>query len=146
MNSVNLVGNLTRDPELRTTPSGQSVANLGIAVNDRKKTATGEWEDYAHFFNITCWGQLAENCAQYLTKGKKVGVSGKLEYRSWEQDGQKRSAVEITAFQIDFLTPKSESGVGGGGGSDEWRSAQPAATNRFVPAAASSSGDDDIPF
>lgn len=137
MNSVNIIGNLTRDPELRTTPGGTSVCSLGIAVNDRKPDGNGGWEEYAHFFNVTVWGQQGDLCAQYLAKGKKIAVSGKLEYRQWEaSDGSgKRSAVEIVAvpFGVTFLTPKGEGGSNGGGG------------NSFVPAAATYA-DDDIPF
>ena len=90
INSVVLVGNLTRDPELRHTPSGTAVTTLRIAVNDRVKRGE-EWQDAAYYFDVTVWGRDAENCAQYLAKGRPVGVQGKLTWREWDaQDGTKR--------------------------------------------------------
>lgn len=104
LNKVFLMGNLTRDPELRYTPSGAAVANLGLAVNRRFKNASGEWQDEASFFTVVVWGRQAENCAQYLTKGRPVLVEGRLQQRSWEtQDGQKRSVVEVVAENVQFL-------------------------------------------
>jgi single-strand DNA-binding protein len=124
MNSVNLIGNLTRDPELRTTPSGTSVASLRIAVNDRKPDSSGEWVDVPYYFDVTVWGRKAENAAQYLAKGNKVAVSGKLTWREWEaQDGTKRQSVEVNAFDLDFLTPRNSDGGGNGNGGG----------NQFVP-------------
>ena len=109
MNSVCIVGNLTADPELRHTPSGAAVCNMRIAYNDRRKDETGNWSDVPYYFNVTAWGNTAERCSEWLSKGKKIGVTGKLTWREWEsQDGTKRQAVEINAFQIDFLTPRSE--------------------------------------
>ena len=119
MNAVQIIGNLTRDPELRHTPSGTAVCSLRIAVNDRQKR-NEEWVEVPFYFDVTVWGKQGENCAQWLTKGKKIGVSGKLAWREWEaQDGSKRQAVEIVAAQfggVDFLTPKSGDGYGSGSG------------------------------
>jgi single-strand DNA-binding protein len=101
-NNVNIVGNLTRDPELRFTPSGQATASFGVAVNRRwQNRQTQEWEEATSFFDVVCWGQLAENTAQSLTRGARVVVSGRLDQRSWEnQEGEKRSKIEITADEV----------------------------------------------
>ena len=101
-NSVTLVGNVTRDPELRFTPSGQATASFGLAVNrmwnDRQ---TGERKESVSFFDIVCWREMAENAAESLTKGSRIIVSGRLEQRSWEsQEGEKRSKVEVIADEI----------------------------------------------
>ena len=101
-NTVELIGNLTRDPELRFTPSGAAVANFGLAVNRRwQNQQTNEWEEQVSFFDVVCWRELAENVAESLTKGSRVMVSGRLEQRSWETDnGEKRSKVEVVADEI----------------------------------------------
>lgn len=113
INRVVVTGNLTRDAELRTTASGLAIANIGIAVNERTKNqATGDWEDYANFFNCTMFGKRAEGIAPYLTKGTKVAIEGKLHYSAWQtDDGQKRNAVEIRIDEIEFLSSRN----GGGG-------------------------------
>jgi len=140
INRVVLVGNLTRDPELRHTPSGMAVCSLRLAVNTRRKdAATGEWGEKPNYFDVTVWGNQGENCAQYLAKGRPVGVDGRLEWREWEaQDGSKRQAVEIIADSVQFLGGRGELG-----------------DNQYVPAGAtaqpgadfaSSPADDDIPF
>jgi single-strand DNA-binding protein len=101
-NNVNIVGNLTRDPELRFTPSGQATASFGVAVNRRwQNRQNQEWEEATSFFDVVCWGQLAENAAQSLTRGSRVAVSGRLDQRSWENnEGEKRSKIEITADEV----------------------------------------------
>ena len=101
-NHVSIVGNLTRDPELRFTSSGQSTASFGVAVNRRwQNRQTQEWEEQTSFFDVVCWGQLAENVAQSLGRGSRVLVAGRLDQRSWEtQEGDKRSKVEITADEV----------------------------------------------
>lgn len=97
-NNVTVIGNITRDPELRFTASGQATANFGLAVNRRwQNKQTNEWEEAVSFFNVVTWRELAENCAESLRKGSRVFVTGRLEQRSWEQDGEKRTAVEIVA-------------------------------------------------
>ena len=101
-NSVTVVGNATRDPELRFTPSGQATASFGLAVNRRwQNRQTQEWEERVSFFDIVCWQQMAENVAESVTKGSRVVVTGRLDQRSWEtQDGEKRSKIEIVADEI----------------------------------------------
>ena len=140
INRVVLVGNLTKDPELRTTGGGTSVCKLRIAVNTRRKDETGQWVDKPNYFDVTVWGNQAESCAQYLSKGRPVGVDGRLDWREWEaQDGTKRQAVEIVADSVQFLGGRGETG------GDE---------PQFVPAGAASDksdfgsgpADDDIPF
>lgn len=101
-NNVTIIGNITRDPELRFIPSGQAVASFGIAQTPRKRNASGEWVDGdPMFFDVSAWGGLGENIAESLTKGSRVIVSGRLQYRSWENDqGEKRSKIEIVADEI----------------------------------------------
>ena len=101
-NNVTLVGNATRDPELRFTASGQAVASFGLAVNRRwQNRQTNEWEEAVSFFDVTCWQQMAENVAESVTKGSRVVVTGRLDQRSWEtQDGDKRSKIEVVADEV----------------------------------------------
>jgi len=101
-NSVTLVGNVTRDPELRFTPSGQAVATFGLAVNRRwQNRQSSEWEEQTSFFDVKCWAQMAENVGESLHRGARVIVSGRLEQRSWEtEQGDKRSKVEVVADDI----------------------------------------------
>jgi single-strand DNA-binding protein len=99
-NSVTLVGNLTRDPELRFTQGGRPLASFGLAVN-RRYQVNGEWQEQTSFFNVVAWGQLGENAAASLNKGARIMVAGRLEQRSYEtQDGEKRSVVEVNADEI----------------------------------------------
>src|SRR5436190_13569082 len=122
-NQVVLMGNLTRDPELRTTPTGQSVCSFSLALNRSYKSASGDWTEATDFIDIVAWGTLGERVAQYLTKGRPALVNGRMQSRSWEQDGQKRSKVEVVAQDVTFL-----GGPGGGtptGGDDP--AEQPAA-------------------
>jgi single-strand DNA-binding protein len=101
-NHVSIVGNLTRDPELRFTPTGQATAGFGVAVNRRwQNRQTQEWEEATSFFDVVCWGQLAENAAQSLSKGARVLVNGRLDQRSWETaEHERRSKIEITADEV----------------------------------------------
>jgi single-strand DNA-binding protein len=142
INRVILIGNLTRDPELRHTPSGTAVCSLRLAVNTRRKDASGQWTEKPNYFDVTVWGQQGENCAQYLAKGRPVGVDGRLEWREWDApDGGKRQAVEIIADSVQFLGAREG---GGGGGSHPADRA-----NEYVPGSQDfpgSSADDDIPF
>ncbi len=124
-NSVAVTGNATREPELRFTPSGQAVANFGVAVNRRwQNRQTQEWEEAVSFFDITAWSQLAENVAETVGKGTRVTITGRLDQRSWEtQDGDKRSKVEIVAddvaVSLRWATAeviRNERSDGGGGG------------------------------
>lgn len=101
-NTVTLVGNITRDPELRFTPSGQANATFGLAVNRRwQDRQSGEWQEATSFFDVVCWREMAENASESLSRGSRVIVTGRLEQRSWEnQDGEKRSKVEVVADEI----------------------------------------------
>jgi single-strand DNA-binding protein len=101
-NHVSIIGNLTRDPELRFTPSGQATTSFGVAVNRRwQNRQTQEWDEQTSYFDVVCWGQLAENAAQSLGKGARVMVDGRLDQRSWEnQEGERRSKIEITADEV----------------------------------------------
>ena len=142
INRVVMTGNLTRDPELRSLPSGMSVCSLRIACNTRRKGASGEWEDKPNYFDVTVWGAQGENCARYLSKGRPVAVDGRLEWREWEQDGNKREAVEIVADSVQFLGSRGD-GDGGGGGGGYIPADAPATPAGDFP---SSPTDDDIPF
>ena len=147
INRVVLVGNLTRDPELRHTPSGTPVCSLRLAVNTRRKDESGQWTDKPNYFDITVWGQQGENCAQYLSKGRPVAVDGRLEWREWQdkETGQKRQAVDIIADSVQFLGSR-EGGENGGRFTPQ--SDVPADTADFAqaPVATGGSTDDDIPF
>lgn len=103
INHVAVTGNLTRQPELRTTQSGAAVLSFGIAVNDRRKNASGQWEDVPNFFECVTFGNRANALGDILTKGMKVAISGKLHYSSWEKDGQKHSKVDIIANEIELM-------------------------------------------
>jgi single-strand DNA-binding protein len=104
INRVVLTGNLTRDPELRNTPSGMAVCSLRLACNTRRKDASGQWVDKPNYFDITVWGAQGENCAQYLSKGRPIAVDGRLEWREWQdQAGNKRQSVDIIADSVQFL-------------------------------------------
>ena len=118
INVVAITGNLTKDPELRSTPSGTSVCKLRVAVNSRRKDGqSGEWVDKPNYFDVTVWGAQGENCANYLSKGRPVAVEGRLDWREWEaQDGSKRQAVEIIANSVQFLGSRDgQRGRNGGG-------------------------------
>jgi single-strand DNA-binding protein len=149
INRVVLVGNLTKDPELRHTPSGTAVCKLRLAVNTRQKDAsTGEWGDKPNYFDITVWGNQGESCAQYLSKGRPstrpVGVDGRLDWREWEaQDGTKRQAVEIIAESVQFLGGRSD-----GEGQSQYIPPSDVSADQsdFVKAGAGAAADDDIPF
>lgn len=144
-NSITIVGNITRDPELRFTPSGQANARLGVAVNRRwQDRNSGEWQEATSFFDVICWRELAENVSESLKRGARVIVTGRLEQRTWEQEGNKRSVVEIIADEVApslrWATAKVEKTErrtggdqgGGGGGSGYGRSA-PAAEQPAAP-------------
>lgn len=130
VNKVTLSGNLTRDPELRMSASGGTeVLRFTLAVNDRVRNAqTGEWDDYANFFGCVMFGSRAESLSKFLKKGSHVVVDGKLRHRTWTQDDQRRSTVEVIVDNVDFVGPKRDG------------TAQPAAS---APAEVE---DEDIPF
>lgn len=109
INRVVMSGCLTRDPELRATQGGTQVLSLGVAVNDRRKNPrTGECEDYPNFVDCVMFGSRAEAVAQYLSKGTKVAIEGKLRYSAWERDGQKRSKLEVVVDEIEFMSSRQQ--------------------------------------
>jgi len=150
-NAITVVGNLTRDPELRYTPSGASKATLGMAVNRSwRNQQSNEWEEQTSFFNVVCWRDLAENVSSSLHKGMRVVVTGRLEQRSWEtEQGEKRSVVEIVADEVGpslrfataevHRTERSGPGEFGGGGGGAPR---PAPAPAPAPAGAAPSYDE----
>jgi single-strand DNA-binding protein len=126
LNQVTLMGNLTRDPELRQTPNGQNVTSFSLALNRSYKDASGEWQEATDYIDIVCWGPLAERVDQYLSKGRRCLVQGRVQSRSWEQDGQKRNKVEVLANDVTFLDSRgAESGESSDGGSTPAAKAQP---------------------
>ena len=141
LNKVFLIGNLTKDPELKFIPSGQAVANLRLATNRKWKGADGQLKEETTFISVVVWGKSAEACGEYLKKGSPLLVEGRLQSRSWEtEDGQKRSVVEVVAERTQFLSggPRREQGSQGGQGGEE----APLPPSDAPP----SGGDDDIPF
>jgi len=155
-NQVILMGNLTRDPELRQTPNGQNVCSFSLALNRSYKGADGNWQEATDFIDVVAWGPLGERVAQYLGKGRPCLVNGRLQSRSWEQEGQKRSKVEVVAQDVTFLGGAgSEGGSGGGGyqgGTDSSSgSSKPAPSKKQDDVVIEDIGDepinlDDIPF
>ena len=153
INVVVITGNLTRDPELRSTGGGTPVCELRVAVTSRRKTGqTGDWEDKPNYFDVTVFGGQGENCANYLSKGRPVAVEGRLDWREWEaKDGSgKRQAVSIIANSVQFLGSRDGSGGGGGNGNGFTPSSDvPADTSDYAgaPTGGGEGGaDDDIPF
>lgn len=109
LNQVQLIGNVTKAPEVRTTPAGAKVTTFGVATNFSYKDATGAKKDKAEFHNIVAWNKLAEICGQYIVKGTKVYIAGRMQTRSWEgQDGVKRYSTEVVATDLILLSPKSQ--------------------------------------
>jgi single-strand DNA-binding protein len=150
INRVTITGNLTQDPELRSTPGGTPVCKLRVAVNSRRKDQSGEWVEKPNYFDVTVWGAQGENCSTYLSKGRPVAVDGRLDWREWDgQDGSKRQAVEIIASTVQFLGSRDGSAQPAGNGFTP-QSDVPADTSDFnqpdKTAVGSSGGDDDIPF
>jgi single-strand DNA-binding protein len=149
INVVVITGNLTRDPELRSTPGGTSVCKLRVAVNSRRKDQSGNWVDKPNYFDVTVWGAQGENCANYLSKGRPVAVEGRLDWREWEdKEGGKRQSVEIIANSVQFLGSRDGSGGNGGNGNGFSPSSDvPADTSDYAGApAGGGGGEDDIPF
>ncbi|HEX3293611.1 MAG TPA: single-stranded DNA-binding protein [Solirubrobacterales bacterium] len=145
INVVVVTGNLTRDPELRSTPGGTSVCKLRVAVNSRRRDQGGEWVDKPNYFDVTVWGAQGENCANYLSKGRPVAIDGRLDWREWEaKEGGKRQSVEIIANSVQFLGSRDGGGSGGGNGFSP-ASDVPADTSDFEEAGVGGK-EDDIPF
>ena len=142
-------GNLTLDPELRSTSSGLHVLVFGVAVNDRRKNQqTGEWEDYPNFIDCTMFGARAESLSRYLGKGTKVAIEGKLRWSQWEREGQKRSKIEVIVDELEFMSSRNSDSSSYGGGMGGGYSAPAAAPVVAAPVvdASSSVYDEDIPF
>ncbi|MBN2293924.1 MAG: single-stranded DNA-binding protein [Pirellulales bacterium] len=147
-NRVVLVGNVTRDPEVRYIPSGTAVLDLGLAVNDRRKNPnTGEWMEETSYIDVTLWARNAEVAGEYLSKGSPVLIEGRLKMESWEQDGQKRSKLKVVGEKMQML------GTRGGGGSggrqynqqqQQYNQQAPAEPSQDIPPAGPP--DDEIPF
>ena len=141
LNKVLLIGNLTRAPELRYTPSGTAVADLRMAVNRNYSTQSGEKREETCFLTVVVWGKQAESCGEYLDKGSQIFVEGRLQTRDWEtKDGQKRSATEVVAERVQFMSRTKGAGGTAGAGAPAAVSAAPAF------AADEHGGDDDVPF
>ena len=155
-NRVILVGNLTRDPELRYLQSGMAVTDIGLAVNDRRKNANGEWVDETTFVDVTLWGRTAEVASEYLSKGSSALVEGRLKLDTWQgQDGQKRSKLKVVGEKMQMLGARGQGGEGGGGQRPARHSAPDNAFSQAAPPddgydapppAQASGGGDDIPF
>ena len=144
INRVVISGNLTRDPDLRSTASGMPVLGFGVAVNDRRKNQqTGEWEDYPNFIDCTMFGARAEALSRYLKKGVKVSIEGKLRWSQWEREGQKRSKIEVIIDELEFMSSHNSDSSRGGSDVDARFSAIPSAID---PDAVASVYDEDIPF
>ena len=127
INKVHISGNLTRDAEL-VDAKGTSILRIGVAVNDRRRNQSGEWEDYANFVDCTMFGKRAEALAKCLTKGTKVCIEGRLHYSSWEKDGQKRSKLDVTVDEVEFMSRD-----GSGGGQQRQQGAQAAYDDEDIP-------------
>src|SRR4051794_9632152 len=141
INRVVLTGNLTHDPELRSTTSGTSVCSLRIACNTRRKDGSGNWVDKPNYFDCTVWGAQGENCAQYLAKGRPVAIDGRLEWREWQdKQGNNRQTGDIVAESGPFLNSREDGGKGG--------AQRPPAPQSDVPTAAELGlgNDEPVPF
>jgi len=152
-NQVILMGNLTRDPELRQTPNGQNVCSFSLALNRSYKGSDGNWQEATDYVDVVAWGPLGERVAQYLTKGRPCLVNGRLQSRSWEQEGQKRSKIEVVAQDVTFLGGGQGQGSDGGGSYNQAPAAQaaPAPAKKKDDIVIEDIGDepinlDDIPF
>jgi single-strand DNA-binding protein len=154
INRVIVTGRLTKDPDLRSLPeSNTSVCSLRLAVNGRRRTAEGKWEDQANFFDVTVWGAQGENCSRFLQKGRQVAVDGRLRHRQWTSpEGQNRSAVDIIADSVQFLGSGRDDAASGGNGNGFSSNVQaaesdvPIDSTDFEPAPVTAGSDEDIPF
>lgn len=154
INKVLISGNLTRDAELRSTASGTAILAFGVAVNDRRRNQNGEWEDYANFVDCTMFGRRAEALSQYLTKGTKVAIEGRLHYSSWEDrnGGGRRSKLDVTVDELEFMSSRNGGGNNGGGQSYGQSSGQynaaPAQRSQYISEAPAPAAynEEDIPF
>ena len=138
-NRVILLGNITRDIELKYIQNGTAVTELGLAVNDRRKSSTGEWIDETTFVDVTLWGRTAEVASEYLSKGSPVLIEGRLKLHQWETDGQKKSKLRVVADKMQMIGSKS-----GGGATSSSSEYSEAASTSNAPSAGPP--DEDIPF
>jgi single-strand DNA-binding protein len=149
-NRVILLGNVTRDPELRYIPSGTAVTEIGLAVNDRRKGPNGDWIEETTFVDVTLWGRTAEIASEYLNKGAPVLVEGRLKLDTWEKDGKKNSKLRVIGEKMQLLGAKGGGGGGGGPGAPRSGARRPSADDEAgygQPAAADiGPPDEDIPF
>lgn len=111
MNRVEITGNLTRDPELKLTTKGNTILSFSVAVNERQRNASGEWEDYPNYVDCVMFGNRAEAVSRYLAKGGKVVVEGKLHQSRWEKDGQRRSKLEVYVDNVEWMSPKKQAEI-----------------------------------
>ena len=162
VNVVVITGNLTKDPELRSTGGGTSVCEMRVAVNSRRKDQSGQWVDKPNFFDVVVFGAQGENCANYLSRGRPVAVEGRLDWREWEakEGGGKRQAVQIIANSVQFLGSRDGGAPNGGGGGQGQgnqgnqgnqgygapASDVPADVSDFGPVSTGGGAEDDIPF
>lgn len=151
VNKVILIGNLGADPELKYTPSNRPLCNLSVATNEVFKDKTGQRQERTEWHRVTVWGEQAETCSKYLSKGRSVYVEGRLQTRSWDdKEGKKRYSTDIVADRVVFLGGGGEGGARrGGGGGRSWGDEAPASSGSGPDAAEPSGpppGDDDIPF
>ncbi|MCA9143823.1 MAG: single-stranded DNA-binding protein [Planctomycetaceae bacterium] len=145
-NRVVLMGNVTRDIELKYLQSGTAVTELGLAMNDRRKTQSGEWVDEPVFVDVTLWGRTAEIASEYLSKGAPVFIEGRLKYDTWEADGQKRSKLRVVGERMQLIGPRGERPRGGGGGGYNESEYSESATASANSGGGSEPPQDDIPF
>lgn len=151
INRVIITGNLTKDPVVGSIPNSPvTVCTLRVAVNGRRRNASGEWEDAPNYFDVSVFGQQGDNCAKYLKKGRGVAVDGRLRWREWtNNEGQKRQAVDIIADSVQFLGGRDDAGSGNGfsGGVQPAQSDVPIDTDDFESSpVGTAAGEDDIPF
>ncbi len=144
-NRVVLVGNLTRDPELRYISSGTAVTELGLAVNDRRKNQSGEWVDETQFIDITLWARTAEVASEYLSKGSSVLIEGRLKLDRWEKDGHKHSKLRVVGEKMQMLGGRSGGAASSGGGPSSSATASTGVADT-APVIDSEPPPDDIPF
>ncbi|MBI3836383.1 MAG: single-stranded DNA-binding protein [Planctomycetia bacterium] len=144
-NRVILVGNLTRDPELRYIPSGTAVTEIGLAINDRRKGANGEWIEETTFVEVTLWARTAEIASEYLNKGSNVLIEGRLKLDTWEKDGKKNSKLRVVGERMQMLGSRS-GGSGGGGGGRAGAAKGESSFGSAPDEAEAPPVDDDIPF
>ena len=145
-NRVVLVGNLTRDPELRYIPSGTAVSDITLAVNDRYKNANGEWVEEVNFIDVTLWARQAEVACEYLSKGSSVLIEGRLKYDTWEKEGQKHSKLRVVGERMQMLGSRGGSSSQSQSDYDSSEYSQPAGASAGSGGSPGESGGDDIPF